>query len=65
MRVKNLGIVMDRFDKNKLQSMEYLGYDMKKAKQEHYKRITFQQASYDPLENDSLVFCIVEIIYEI
>ena len=61
MRVKNLGIVMDRFDKNKLQSMEYLGYDMKKAKQEHYKRITFQQASYDPLENDSLVFCIVEI----
>ena len=56
MRVKNLEIIMDRFDKNKLQSMEYLGYDMSKAKQEHRKRITYQQASYDPLEEDPLIF---------
>ena len=34
---------------------------MEKAKAEHFKRITYQQASYDPLENDPYVYCIVEI----
>ena len=45
MRVKDMELIMKRFDKNKLQSMEYLGYDMEKAKAEHFKRITYQQAS--------------------
>ena len=42
MRVKSDEIVMKRFDKNKQQSLEYLGYDMEKAK-EHFKRITYQR----------------------
>ena len=36
MRVKSDEIVMKRFDKNKQQSLEYLGYDMEKAKKEHF-----------------------------
>lgn len=43
MRVKSDEIVMKRFDKNKQQSLEYLGYDMEKAKREHFKRITYQR----------------------
>ena len=45
MRVKNLETIMKRFDKYKLQSLEYLGYDMERAKSEHFKRITYQQES--------------------
>ena len=52
MRVKNLDTIMKRFDKYKLQSLEYLGYDMERANSEHFKRITYQQESYEPLEND-------------
>ena len=44
MRVKSDEIMMKRFDKHKQQSLEYLGYDMEKAKREHFKRITFQRA---------------------
>lgn len=60
MRVKNLDTIMKRFDKYKLQSLEYLGYDMERAKSEHFKRITYQQESYEPLENDPYAYCIVE-----
>lgn len=42
MRVKKDSIIMERFDKHKQQSIEYLGYDMEKAKAEHFKRITHQ-----------------------
>lgn len=42
MRVKDKQLIMDRFDKHKQQSIEYLGYDMAKAKSEHYKKITYQ-----------------------
>ena len=44
MRVKSDEIMMKRFDKHKQQSLEYLGYDMEKAKREHFKRIMFQRA---------------------
>ena len=42
MRVKDKQLIIDRFDENKQQSIEYLGYDMVKAKSEHLKRITYQ-----------------------
>ena len=42
MRVKDKQLIMDRFNKYKQQSIEYLGYDMAKAKSEHYKKITYQ-----------------------
>lgn len=48
MRVKDENRIIDRFDKNKQQSIEYLGYNMEKAKEKHLKRITHQLKRYIP-----------------
>ena len=62
MRLPSNEMVMKRFDKNKLQSMEYLGYDMQKAKAEHFKRITYQRKRWVLIYLFALVMIIWRMI---
>lgn len=62
MRVNDISIRLRRVQREKLFSIEYMGYDPQQAMKDYENRVQFQMSSYDDLEEEEdPVYCIVEI----